>query len=55
LKSAFKTVADGQEFQNLLVQLNLPYTYKDGEELNKEAPAEVEYYKNLNKKLGIDK
>ncbi|MBP1720082.1 MAG: hypothetical protein H6Q43_3520 [Deltaproteobacteria bacterium] len=55
LNSAFKKVAEDQEFQKLLVRLNLPYTYKDGEELNKEAPAEVEYYKNLNKKLGIDK
>ncbi len=55
LKSAFKTVADGEEFQKLLVQLNLPYTYKDGEELNKEAPTVTEYYKDLNKKLGIGK
>jgi len=55
LNSAFKKVAEGQEFQKLLVELNIPYTYKDGEELAKEAPAVIEYYKELNKKLGIGK
>jgi tripartite-type tricarboxylate transporter receptor subunit TctC len=55
LNTAFKKVAEGQEFQKLLVELNIPYTYKDGEELDKEAPAVIEYYKDLNKKLGIGK
>jgi tripartite-type tricarboxylate transporter receptor subunit TctC len=53
LNDAFKKVAESPDFQKMLTQRNLPYSYKDGAELNKEAPALIQNYKELNKKLGI--
>ena len=55
LNSAFRKVAEGEAFQKLLEQRNLPYVYKDGAEVNKEAPAETANYAELNKKLGLKK
>ena len=42
LKATFKQIAASQEFQKLPVQINLPYDYKDGIEIDKEAPAQFE-------------
>ena len=55
LKDAFKTVAESPEFQKLLVQINLPYDYKDGADIDKEAPANYEWFNAFYKKIGLIK
>jgi tripartite-type tricarboxylate transporter receptor subunit TctC len=55
LSATFKQVADSSEFQKLLVQINLPYDYKSGEELDKEAPDKYEWFKAFYKKIGLIK
>lgn len=55
LNSAFRKVAESPDFQKLLAQRNLPYAYKDGAEISKEAPALTKQYDELNKKLGLHK
>jgi hypothetical protein len=37
------------------VQINLPYDYKDGEDIDKEAPAQYEWFKAFYKKIGLIK
>ncbi len=53
LHDVFKKVADGPEFQKVLVQVNMPYDYMDGRELEKEAKAKYEWYKAFYKKMGL--
>ena len=53
LHEAFKKVADGPEFQKVLVQINMPYDYKDGMEMDKEVRAKSEWYKAFYKKMGL--
>ncbi len=55
LKTVFKKVAESEEFQKLLVQINLPYDYKDGIDIDKEAPAQFEWFKAFYKKIGLIK
>jgi len=55
LHEVFKQVAEGPEFQKLLVQINLPYDYKDGVEIDKESPAQYEWFKAFYKKIGLIK
>jgi tripartite-type tricarboxylate transporter receptor subunit TctC len=52
---AFKKVADGAEFQDLLKQLNLPYDFKDRARLEKDLAAETEWYRTFLKKFGVKK
>ena len=52
---AFKKVADGAEFQNLLKQLNLPYDFKDRARLEKDLPVDTEWYRTFLKKFGVKK
>ena len=55
LHEVFKKVAEGPDFQKLLVRINLPYGYKDGVEIDKEAPAQNEWFKAFYKKIGLIK
>jgi tripartite-type tricarboxylate transporter receptor subunit TctC len=53
LHDVFKKVAEGPEFQKVLVQVNMPYDYKDGTELDKEARVKYEWFKAFYKKMGL--
>jgi len=53
LHDVFKKVAEGPEFQKVLVQINMPYDYKDGTELDKEARVKYEWFKAFYKKMGL--
>jgi len=55
LHDVFKKVADGPEFQKVLTQIDMPYDYKDGRELEQEAQAKFEWYKAFYKKVGLIK
>ncbi len=52
---AFKKVGDSPEFQTLLTQLNLPYEFKDRKRLEKDLPADTEWYRTFLKKFGVKK
>ena len=52
LANAFKKVADGAEFQKVLKQIKCPYSFKTREQLEKDMPAEYEFYKEYHKKTG---
>jgi tripartite-type tricarboxylate transporter receptor subunit TctC len=49
----FKKVAESPEFQKTLEQINMPYDYKDGAELDKEARTQYEWFKAFYKKMGL--
>ncbi len=53
LHEVFKKFADGPEFQKVLVQVNMPYDYKPGTDLDKEAPTKYEWFKAFYKKIGL--
>jgi len=53
LHDVFKKVAEGPEFQKVLEQVNMPYDYKDGTELDKEARVKYEWFKAFYKKVGL--
>jgi len=53
LHDVFKKVADAPEFQKVLEQVNMPYDYKDGVELEKEARVKYEWFKAFYKKMGL--
>jgi tripartite-type tricarboxylate transporter receptor subunit TctC len=53
LHDAFKKVGDGPDFQKTLVQVNMPYDYKDGKDLDKEAKGKYEWFKAFYKKMGL--
>jgi tripartite-type tricarboxylate transporter receptor subunit TctC len=53
LHDVFKKVAEGPEFQKVLEQVNMPYDYKDGTELDKEARVKYEWFKAFYKKMGL--
>jgi len=53
LHEVFKKVADSPEFQKVLVQINMPYDYKPGTELDKEARGKNEWFKAFYKKIGL--
>ncbi|MGP1676607.1 MAG: tripartite tricarboxylate transporter substrate binding protein [Burkholderiales bacterium] len=55
LEDTFKKVAESAEFQTLLKNFNLPYDYKDQQQLAKDIPAETEWYKNFFQKIGAKK
>jgi tripartite-type tricarboxylate transporter receptor subunit TctC len=52
LAEAFKKVADGPEFQQVLKQIKSPYLFKDRKTLTKDMQAEFELYKEYHKKTG---
>ena len=53
LKTTFKKVVESPEFQKMLAQIDLPYDYKDGVEIEKDAPARYEWFVNFYKKIGL--
>ena len=53
LHDTFKKVAESSEFQKVLEQINMPYDYKDGAELDREVPAKYEWFKGFYKKMGL--
>ena len=53
LHDVFKKVAEGPEFQKVLEQVNMPYDYKDGTELDQEARVKYEWFKAFYKKVGL--
>ena len=53
LKETFKKSSEGADFQNLLKQVNMPYAYKDGSQVEKDLPNEIEEYKRACKILGF--
>jgi tripartite-type tricarboxylate transporter receptor subunit TctC len=55
LAEVFKKVADGPAFQNMLVNFDLPYDYKDRGQLEKDMPVEYELIKSYLNKIGVKK
>ena len=55
LVETFRKVAEGPDFQKLLAGNNLPYDFKDQAQLEKDIPAEYEWYKNYFKETGAIK
>jgi len=55
LHDVFKKVADGPEFQKVLEQVNMPYDYKSGAELDQEARVKYEWFRSYYKKIGVIK
>lgn len=55
LEDAFKQAAESAEFQQLLKKFNLPYDYKDRQQLAKDIPAETEWYRKFFQKIGAKK
>jgi len=55
LHDVFKKVADGPEFQKVLEQVNMPYDYKSGAELDQEARVKYEWFRAFYKKVGVIK
>jgi tripartite-type tricarboxylate transporter receptor subunit TctC len=53
LKETFRKSSEGADFQNLLKQVNMPYAYKDGAQVEKDLPIEIEEYKRACKILGF--
>ena len=53
LKETFRKSSEGADFQNLLKQVNMPYSYKDGVQVEKDLPNEIEEYKRACKILGF--
>lgn len=52
LADAFKTVADGDEFQKLLKQIKSPYNFKNRAQLEKDLASEYQFYKEYHRKTG---
>jgi len=50
-----RKVTEGPEFQKLLVNLNIPYDYKDRTQLEKDVIREYEFYKDFLEKMGAKK
>lgn len=55
LGESFKKITDGADFQKVLASFEMPYDYKDQEQLEKEIPAEYEWYMTFLNNLGIKK
>jgi tripartite-type tricarboxylate transporter receptor subunit TctC len=55
LIETFKKVIEGPDFQKLLASHNLPYDFKDRAQLEKDIPAQFEWYKNYFKEIGAIK
>ncbi len=55
LGDTFRKVAERLAFQKILADWDLPYDHKDRLQLEKEIPADHEWYKNFLKKVGVKK
>jgi len=55
LGEVFKKVADGPVFQKVLANFDLPYDYRNREQMEKEVPVEYESYKTFLEKMGVKK
>ena len=55
LVETFKKVTEGPNFQKLLASHNLPYDFKGQAQLEKDIPAQYEYFKNYFKEMGVIK
>jgi len=55
LGETFKKVVEGAAFQKVLANFDLPYDYKDRAQMEKEVPAEYEWFKTFLKKMGVKK
>jgi len=55
ISEAFKKVADGADFQDLLEKFDLPYDFKDGTQLEKIVKHDYEWYRIFLKKFGATK
>jgi tripartite-type tricarboxylate transporter receptor subunit TctC len=55
LGETFKKVAEGPDFQKVLTSFDLPYDYRDREQLEKEIPPEYELIRDYLKKIGVKK
>jgi tripartite-type tricarboxylate transporter receptor subunit TctC len=53
LKVAFKQVMEGPEFQKLLAQIDLPYDFKEGADIERDAPATFKWFTDFYKKIGL--
>lgn len=52
IREAFKKSSESAAFQNLLKEINMPYEYLDGDQLEKNLPADIEAYRRAVTKLG---
>ena len=55
LADTFRKVSEGPEFNKMLEQINLPYDFKTRQQLNKDFPAEFEWWKVRLKEMGAKK
>jgi len=55
LGETFKKVADGPAFQKVLASFDIPYDYKDREQIEKVVPVEYEFYKSFLQRIGAKK
>ena len=55
LEAVFKKVSEGEEFQKVSKQIKLPYAYKSRAQLEKDIPAEIEWFKAYHKRTGTKK
>ena len=55
LVETFKKVTEGPDFQKMLANANLPYIFKDQEQVEKELPVHYEWFKNYFKEIGAKK
>jgi tripartite-type tricarboxylate transporter receptor subunit TctC len=55
LNEAFKKAVEGEDFRKLLENLTIPHDYKDRSQLEKDIPAQYEWYGNFLKKMGVKK
>jgi tripartite-type tricarboxylate transporter receptor subunit TctC len=52
---AFKKASEQPDFLKIMEANNLPYEYKSRAQLEKDVPAQFEWYKNILQKWGIGK
>jgi len=55
LSEAFKKAVQEADFRKLLENLTLPYDYKERSRLERDIPAQYQWYRNFLKKMGIKK
>lgn len=55
LAETLKRAVEGPNFQKVLKDLDLPYDYKGGAQLEKDLPKEYEAYKNILNAMGVKK
>lgn len=53
LSEAIRKVAEGPDFQKVMANLEIPYDYKDRQQLEKDVVADFKFYKAFLEKLGV--